>query len=997
MSLVLVIEPDRAQAEILRQIVRERLGAELVLVSSTYAAVVAMSRAAPDVVLFSHSVTKKQQEQVIAHLHSLTETWTPQVLTIPKLRGDEPPRKASRFGFRSKQTEPEGDPNAVAQRIAASLHLAQQTRPQTPDAPVDIGDPEEPLPIVDELAEDVARAQASPSDAVAGEEPDVPLPVVDDVPYDVSLAQASPVEAEEVATPVGPPSPASVDATELDLESLFDQLAKVPTSTAVAHSHDAESVRPEADEKIVNLDDSDWTGRGGVDPEVHAAEIALVQARAEAKLAAEVERVRAESAKERLAELTRLEGEAAALCEAAAAYAKDAAEADAREALAAELAKVRSESEQKLAAELSRVRAEAQKIVAEQLGQIRAEADQARDAQLAQARAEADSVRLAALEEARSAAGQAAAQALEAEVARVRAEAEARLQAELARVRDQAEQTRFAQQQVQLDAETIRDVAAREARTIAEEAAARALEAEVARVRAEADARLEAELERVRQEAEQARVAQQQAQLESQSIRETEARLEAELARVREQAEQARVAHQRAQLEAERIRELAAREARAVAEEAAARALEAEVARVRAEAEARLEAELERVRQEAEQARVAQHQAQLESRSIRDDAARAFEAEAARIRAEADERLQAELARVRAEAARARLTDQSEAERAREAAVTAARASAEAALKAETERIREEVNARLADEVARSRPKWDEAQAFTASTRVATSPRYRERNREARSRKWILPVAASLLIAVGVGLRVDVSAIVRSSVQTSAAWLTQMKTLASSHAADPAAEGPPKTEAIGEPQVKTVPTRARPARGGRARGNTPMPTDVGAVSESGPGFLAVFCRIPLDLYADGRRIGTTDDGQLLLGPGLHRLAFVNQRFKYRDEVQILIRPGQVTAYTVTLPTGSIRVDTTPGAEVWIEGTQVGTAPLGDLPVPIGTREVLVRDAQNGERRQSVEVPFGQTVHLTMPLETTTTPNVAPGPPRLGPMGGQSGPPKPWKP
>jgi hypothetical protein len=50
MGRVLAIEPEASQADALRQFVRDELGAELMLVSS-YAAVVAINRQTPDVVL----------------------------------------------------------------------------------------------------------------------------------------------------------------------------------------------------------------------------------------------------------------------------------------------------------------------------------------------------------------------------------------------------------------------------------------------------------------------------------------------------------------------------------------------------------------------------------------------------------------------------------------------------------------------------------------------------------------------------------------------------------------------------------------------------------------------------------------------------------------------------------------------------------------------------------------------------------------------------------
>ena len=86
MGRVLAIEPEASQADALRQFVRDELGAELVLVSSAYAAVVAINRQTPDVVLFSESVTEKHRDRVLDHLRSTIKPAVPQRLTLPSDR-----------------------------------------------------------------------------------------------------------------------------------------------------------------------------------------------------------------------------------------------------------------------------------------------------------------------------------------------------------------------------------------------------------------------------------------------------------------------------------------------------------------------------------------------------------------------------------------------------------------------------------------------------------------------------------------------------------------------------------------------------------------------------------------------------------------------------------------------------------------------------------------------------------------------------------------------
>jgi hypothetical protein len=124
------------------------------------------------------------------------------------------------------------------------------------------------------------------------------------------------------------------------------------------------------------------------------------------------------------------------------------------------------------------------------------------------------------------------------------------------------------------------------------------------------------------------------------------------------------------------------------------------------------------------------------------------------------------------------------------------------------------------------------------------------------------------------------------------------------------------------------------------------------------------------------------DGHIPLAPGRFKVTLVNTRFKYRAEVEITIKAGEVTTQTVELPMGSIVVNTTQGAEIFIDGDRAGSAPLGPIPVAIGAREVLVRHVDLGERRQTVEVTPGKPMELNVVFEGAGAPRT---PPRLAPL------------
>jgi eukaryotic-like serine/threonine-protein kinase len=218
--------------------------------------------------------------------------------------------------------------------------------------------------------------------------------------------------------------------------------------------------------------------------------------------------------------------------------------------------------------------------------------------------------------------------------------------------------------------------------------------------------------------------------------------------------------------------------------------------------------------------------------------------------------------------------------------------------------------------------------------------------------RWARSAAAAVIVAAAVGATLT-SKPLRARVLHIPAALAKLVTVSPSDAQPSAAADTPASNA-------DVP---RPAKRGKRQA---APT--AAPQSAGQGLLAVSSRIPVDVIVKGRRIGTSDGGQMVLASGVHRLELVNRRFNYRDVVSVRIEPGGMTSHSVALPYGSVRIETTPDAEVWIEGQRVGRAPVEDLPVPIGTREVVVRSADRRERRESVEVRVGEVAVVNAEFE-----------------------------
>src|SRR3954463_14430565 len=85
MSVVLVLEPDAAQAEPLLRVLRKRVQAEAVLVTSTASAIEVIGHAVPDLILVSALLSPRDEDRLIAHLRTLENAAHLQTLTIPQL------------------------------------------------------------------------------------------------------------------------------------------------------------------------------------------------------------------------------------------------------------------------------------------------------------------------------------------------------------------------------------------------------------------------------------------------------------------------------------------------------------------------------------------------------------------------------------------------------------------------------------------------------------------------------------------------------------------------------------------------------------------------------------------------------------------------------------------------------------------------------------------------------------------------------------------------
>jgi hypothetical protein len=143
-----------------------------------------------------------------------------------------------------------------------------------------------------------------------------------------------------------------------------------------------------------------------------------------------------------------------------------------------------------------------------------------------------------------------------------------------------------------------------------------------------------------------------------------------------------------------------------------------------------------------------------------------------------------------------------------------------------------------------------------------------------------------------------------------------------------------------------------------------------ATANGGPisGWLVVKAPFSLEIREEGRLLGTSDADRLMLASGRHDLQLVSDTMGYRSSRSITVMPGKVETIKVDLPNGTVSINATPWAEVWVDGQRVGETPIGNLSMPIGPHEVVFRHPQFGEKRHAISVTMQGTTRVVMDMK-----------------------------
>jgi hypothetical protein len=152
----------------------------------------------------------------------------------------------------------------------------------------------------------------------------------------------------------------------------------------------------------------------------------------------------------------------------------------------------------------------------------------------------------------------------------------------------------------------------------------------------------------------------------------------------------------------------------------------------------------------------------------------------------------------------------------------------------------------------------------------------------------------------------------------------------------------------------------------------PAPVAAAPVAAPAPaaaprGWVSVPAPVELQVYENGQLLGSSANERLSLSPGSHELTLMSREIGYTNTVTVTVAPGAVTTVPMSWPTGSLAVNASPWAEVWIDGERVGETPLGKVTLPVGPHELVFRHPELGERRMRAVVRADEPAKVTLDL------------------------------
>jgi hypothetical protein len=125
--------------------------------------------------------------------------------------------------------------------------------------------------------------------------------------------------------------------------------------------------------------------------------------------------------------------------------------------------------------------------------------------------------------------------------------------------------------------------------------------------------------------------------------------------------------------------------------------------------------------------------------------------------------------------------------------------------------------------------------------------------------------------------------------------------------------------------------------------------------------------VVLELYEQGRLLGTSGIDRLMLPAGKHEIELASAAIGYRETRTVQVSGGRVSAINVIMPKGMMSLNAVPWASVFVDGESIGDTPIGNHAITIGPHEVVFRNPQLGEQRRVITVTLQSPVRLSVDM------------------------------
>jgi PEGA domain-containing protein len=133
------------------------------------------------------------------------------------------------------------------------------------------------------------------------------------------------------------------------------------------------------------------------------------------------------------------------------------------------------------------------------------------------------------------------------------------------------------------------------------------------------------------------------------------------------------------------------------------------------------------------------------------------------------------------------------------------------------------------------------------------------------------------------------------------------------------------------------------------------------------GWMAISAPGVVQLFEGGRLLGTSETERLMVSAGRHDIEIVSEALGYRVTRTVQVTPGKVTPIKIEFPKGTIALNATPWAEVWVDGEKIGETPIGNYQLTLGTHDILFRHPDLGEQRHVAIVTLNTPARLSVDL------------------------------